>query len=355
MWVYYSIIIALFSAAWSFRRQARTNDEIFLILTLLMVIFTGFRYAVGCDYFGYQIHFDRQDPRQVFEFVPEIDPLYWVLIDLISFAGFHYEVVNIITAVVFFSGFYYFAKMYRNPVAVLAFAFPVMIIALPMSATRQALAAGFLMAGFGLLQRRRYLLFSIMVVVASQFHSSAALFFFLLPVVYFGGTLRAWLFASPFLLLGAFFALGTAQYELADARYISGDNDAAGALFRNFLLFSVGLYFHLYLKRTWEREMPSSFALVNGMSILLIALLPLSLVVPTIADRYGQYFFIIAAAICSTFPYMSVPGRDKALLILILMFSSFFLSWSLLSWQIQACYNPYQSWLFGFPDGNYYR
>jgi hypothetical protein len=355
MWVYYSIILALFSVAWSFRRREAAPDFVFLLLISLMAIFTGFRYAVGCDYFSYQIHFGSQDSRYLFEFIPKIDPLYWGLIDLISFVGLPYEALNIITAIVFFVGFYYFSKMYRNPFAVLAFSFPVMIIALPMSATRQALAAGFIMFGFGLLQERRYFLFSVMVFVASQFHSSAALFFFLLPIVHFGGTLRAWFWASPFLILGLFLVSGTAQYELADTRYISGDNDAAGAVFRNVLLFSVGLYYHVYLRRAWKMEMPNSFALVNGMSILLIASLPLSFVVPTIADRYGQYFFVIAAAICSAFPYLAVPGRDRALLMLILIFSAFFLSWSTLSWQVQACYNPYQNWLFGFPDGNVVR
>lgn len=352
MLLYFVIMLSLFAMAWSVKGRSEVPLAWFRYLVCLMAVFTGFRYEIGCDYNTYKIHFDMQNPHELFENINLIDPLYWILIDLLSYMGLWYEILNIITAIVFFFGLYLFAKSFKNPIAILAFSFPVMIIALPMSATRQALAAGILMAGFKFLMERKYVLYAAITVIASQFHSSALVFLGLLPVVSFGGTLLSWIVASPILIFGLLRAVGTAEFEIANERYIISSNDAAGAIYRTFLLFPVGIYYHVYMKRIWAIEMPHSFPLINAMSYLLIALFPLAFFYPTIADRYSQYFFIVSAIIISKMPYIADlrQKNDNAFVVFMLMFSVFFVSWSALSWQIQECYNPYEIWLFGFPS-----
>lgn len=351
MWVYYSIILTLFFSSWVSRFDTDLSRKHFIAFIVGIAAFSAFRYAVGCDYFSYSIHYDYQDKRFFLENIPSIDPLYWILIDAISFMRWPYEALNIASSLFFFSGLYVLCRRFAHPMAILAFSFPVMIIALPMSATRQALAAGVIMMALPFLMDRRFVKYLVFVVVASLFHSSALLFAFMAPLVYFGGSARAWAFAAPIIIGGLFLLTGSEAFEVANTRYIQGNNDAQGGAFRTFLLFACGVYFQLALKAEWRRKFSESFAVINPASMILIGLFPLAFFVPTIADRMGQYFMVIAAIIMANVPHLKVPQRDRAFLIAMLVLITFFVGWSSLSWQIRQCYDPYQSWLFGFPAG----
>jgi hypothetical protein len=179
MWVYYAIMIGLFALAWSVRHSSNSSQTLFALALPLISIFVGFRYVVGCDWFSYQLHFASQNPNALGETTPFIDPLYWLTIDLINYLGFPYEMLHVVTAIIFFWGFWVFSRQFPNPMAILAFSFPILIFSIPMSATRQALAMGFLLFSFAQLMKVNYIRFaflrflhpSFMQVQSSFYHS----------------------------------------------------------------------------------------------------------------------------------------------------------------------------------------
>jgi hypothetical protein len=351
MWPYYFFLFTLFSMAYRVRNSPRSSHALFATMVPILLVFVAFRYEVGCDWGGYELHFMLQNSAALGEFIPNIDPLYWLLIDLINYVGLPYEALNITTAALFFFGFWVFARQFQNPMAILAFSFPVLIFAIPMSATRQALATGVLLLAFAALMRSKYIRGSFLIVLAAQFHSSAIVFLTFIPIIFLGGTIKGWLLGAPFFAIGALVGLQSESFEIASMRYIEGSNDAAGAIFRTALLGAFGLYYKLALSRQWAAILPSSYPIVNVGSIFLIGAFPLGFLWPTIADRYGYYLHIFAAVIAACIPYLAKKPRNLPYMAAMIGICIFFIGWSLLSWQVNLCYVPYQSWIFGLPSG----
>ncbi|MGC9419092.1 MAG: EpsG family protein [Rhodovulum sp.] len=349
MWFYYCLILFFFSLAWASRQRpdlARSHFKFSLGLVFLIV---AFRYDVGCDWWGYEQHYLRQNPESFGEAIPSLDPLYWLLVDLISYLELPYVFLNIATSIIFFFGLYRLAIRFGQPMLILAFSFPVLVFAIPMSATRQALAMGFLMLAFSGLIDRRYIRFILLNILAAQFHASASVFLIFAPLVYFGGTLKAWILSSPILFLGAYLGTGSEAYEIASVRYIEGGSDALGAPFRTLLLSLIGAYFFLFLKKSWKERFPHSFPVANSAAYFLAASFPTSFLSPTIADRFGYYLYLFAAIFIAGIPDLrgKIAGRD--LFIAMAGFFVFFIVWSTLSWQLSLCYVPYRTWIFGLP------
>jgi hypothetical protein len=349
MWIYYSLIVVLFVLSWN-ERRINSTSKTFILAIAFLFLFIGFRYAVGCDYFGYKIHFLMQEPSGFAEYIRSVDPFYWLLIDLINYAGLPYEAVNIVTAAIFFAGFAAFALRFPNPIGVLAFSFPLLIFAIPMSATRQAIATGFVLFALANILRQRKWRAVALVILAGQFHGSALIFLGFIPVVFWGGTTKAWLYSSPLLALGLLILSRSELFSIASSRYIEGENDAAGAVYRTFVLFAFGAFFQLVLRRKWAAEMPESSSMVNAASIIMILLFPASFLVPTISDRLGYYLGVLMAVIAAHVPRLRVQNADMAFLLMITFLIVFFVVWSNLSWQVQLCYSPYNTWVFGYPD-----
>ena len=349
MSVYYVIMVGLFALAWRVRHSSSSSQTFFALALPLISIFVGFRYVVGCDWFSYQLHFVSQNPSALVETIPFIDPLYWLTIDLINYIGLPYEVLHVVTAIIFFWGFWAFARQFPNPMAILAFSFPILIFSIPMSATRQALAMGFLLFSFAELMKVNYIRSAFLMLLASQFHASAIVFLSFLPLMIFKSNLRGWLLSTPIFAVGFFMIIGSEAFEIASTRYIEGNNDADGAAYRTFLLFVFGLYYKIFLHNRWAIYLPQSYPLINTASIFLIAAFPASFLSPTIVDRYGYYLFIFAAVIASNIPSLAKRNSDIIFLSAIVGIAVFFIGWLLMSWQIQLCYLPYQSWLLGFP------
>lgn len=343
-------MVVLFGVAYQVRNRPLSSRSTFAVILPFLWLFVAFRFEVGCDWFGYEMHFRMQDPEAIGEFIPKIDTFYWILIDLINYVGLSHEFLNIVTATLFFGGLSIFVRQFPNPMGILAFSFPILIFAIPMSATRQALAMGVLFFAFTALIRAGYLRGALMIVLAAQFHVSAIIFLALVPLIYFCGKLKGWLVAMPFFAIGAVPLLQSQAFEIASARYIEGENDALGAVFRTFLTSIIGFYYRAALSRRWSVTMPASYPLVNTASLFLIGIFPAAFLVPTIADRYGYYLFIFAAVIAACIPFAEGRSRNVKYLAVMCGMFVFFIGWALLSWQVQTCYAPYQSWILGFPD-----
>ncbi|WP_269623086.1 EpsG family protein [Prochlorococcus marinus] len=348
MWLYYLLIIIFFWFGWEGSKSPSKSRKLFTVGIIFLTFFVGFRHEVGCDYLAYEFQYGNIEST-VGESGPWINKFYWALVITLNNLNLPYESLNVITSIVFFSGFWKLARRFNNPAAILAFSFPFLIFALPMSATRQALAMGVAFFGINELLERRFLFSFLWFLTASQFHSSGMIFIGFIPLLFWKDTKKAWLFASPFLIAFALFIFSSSAYELAIYRYGAEGlgEDSKGAIYRTLVLFLFGGYFQLSLKNLWKMKLPKSFPLINLSTYCMIAIFLMSYIIPTIADRLGYYLFIFLSIIASQVPSLLKNNSENIYFLMQALITIVFVVWSIFSWQVQFCYSPYNTWLFG--------
>lgn len=343
----YVLIAALAYAAPPSRRAPA-----YAAVMAISFLVTAFRFEVGCDWGNYLRHY-RLVAREPIDFaLTQSDPLWWLLIDSIEALGLPYPWVNVAVTILFFAGAHTLAKKSANPAGFIALLFPVLVINMTMSGLRQAIAIGLLMIAFSTFLDRKPLRFIIWTAIAAGFHSSAAGFFLLAPLV--GGqiTVQRLIVAGLIALPGFAILVNSGAADTAFERYVSTGRDAGGAVFRGGILVLTSGLFFILLNRRWRRLAAHEHTLVfagAGMMVLLIAIIPLSTV---ISDRLGYYLVPIQALILLKapdiapaslrFPLRVAPYAGLGLVLLV---------WTALSSHYQWCYDPYQSWMFGFPAG----
>ena len=159
--------------------------------------------------------------------------------------------------------------------------------------------------------------------------------------------------AAVLAIPGAFLLASGEAAEVAVSRYVDTGVDAAGAVFRVGILGLSALYFFLFVRKKWLRTWPQDYSLASigaiGMALAFL-LIPISTV---IGDRFGYYLIPIQAMIFARLPFL--PFRANAALHFALPYLGLllvFTVWTQMSWHFEQCYIPYQSWVFGFPEGS---
>ena len=348
--IYVIITSFLFFLRYVLKKDNLARNQIYYIILLLLFLFSSFRYQIGCDWSGYYYMFLKtknyewsqinSSNRDIFSFA---------IFYLIHKLGLSYPYVNIIYGLVFFIGVHVLARRQLDPLGFLVLLFPILIINMPMSAIRQAAAIGIICLSFVAFIDRKPITFILSIIFAAGFHSSALIFLFLLPFAT-GRFNNSRLIISLLLAvpgLGLFVLLESAQQ--AARVYIGTGREAYGAVFRVGFLFLCGIYFLLFVKQKWKRNFNKDYSLASlgalGM-IVTIFLIPISTI---ISDRFGYYFIPIQAMIFARLPYL--PFRALHSLHIVLPYIgilAIFLIWSMTSWHFQKCYNPYDSWIFGY-------
>ena len=323
-------------------QSGRTTKGLYWPVLIGLYIFSAFRFQVGCDWFNYQGNFLTQRDLTYSDAMAQTNPAHWMLLETIDTLGLSYHWLNVATSTIFFAGLHAVARRSPAPLAVLVLAFPVLILNMPMSAVKQAAAIGLICFAFNAFTDRKPILFVGWVALASLFHGSALVFLLLLPFVLGNYSKRNILLAGALAVPGALALLATEAAELANTRYIEGDADAGGAIFRVGLLVATGLFYTVVLSPRWKVAMPQSHKLISLLALGMIGLamlLPLSTV---IADRFGYYFNIPQILIYAAIPQLYGRGRNSLLVAapyvaLIVLF----LAWTQLSGHFRWCYLPY--------------
>ncbi len=111
--------------------------------------------------------------------------------------------------------------------------------------------------------------------------------------------------------------------------------------------------FFIVARKPWEQAY-RDYSLVLVSSFAMIAVAPLLLLSTVIADRFGYYLVPIQCVIFARLPYLAL-GRYRPLYSVLPYFGllALFTYWTLNSYHFNQCYVPYQSWLFGLPEGSY--
>lgn len=311
----------------------------FIIFLFLM---SGFRDEVGCDWKVYKVIFDYDSAVYAFRDGGSLEIGYYLTMIGIKKLNLGFQALNIITSGLFFLGLHAIARREKYPLLILALAFPILIINLPMSGIRQAAAFGILSFAFISFIDRKFFRFIFFTVLATSFHSSGILFLLLTPMYFFSFNLKNILISiilvSPFLI--AFFLSSFGL--IAQERYIQGATSSFGAYFRVSIIFLVAVYFLFNMRKKWKKLYPKDyeFVLMGSIGIVLTALiiLPISTV---IADRLGFYLWFFVLIILGR--AITIPSRLRELSVIGSILGLFFAFtfWTQNSPYFYKCYVPY--------------
>ncbi|TIP05722.1 MAG: EpsG family protein [Mesorhizobium sp.] len=348
--IYVAITNSLFLLRYVLLGQIRLNRQLYLVVVVLLFVFSAFRHEVGCDWSGYLNEYDQAANMPLKEISWDNEALWWTVLWLQNYLDIPYPWINVLSSAICFSGVHVLARRQLDPLGFLVLLFPVLVINMPMSAIRQGAAIGLLCIALTRFLDGRSVAFGIWVFLAASFHSSALVFLLLVPLATRQITPQrigaAVLLAAP----GAFMLMSAKAAQKASFRYIDTGVDAFGALFRISLLALSGAFFFFALSRVWKRDYPDDYPLVaigSAGMLFLGALLPVSSV---IADRLGYYLIPIQALIFARIPEMrDLPHKALLGALPYLGLLLFFVVWTISSWHFQQCYLPYQSWIFGPP------
>ena len=347
--IYIAITIFLFLLRYVLKNDNVARNQVYYIIFLALFLFSTFRYQVGCDWSGYYYMYLKVIEYDLNKVIASKDPISHLVFYFVNKMGLPYPYVNIPFGIIFFIGIYMFSRRQPDPLSFIVFLFPILIINMPMSGIRQAAAIGIICLSFVAFIDRKPITFILYIIFAAGFHSSALIFLFLLPFAT-GRFNNSRLIISLLLAipgLGLFVLLESAQQ--AARVYIGTGREAYGAVFRVGFLFLSGIYFLLFLKQKWKRNFNKDYSLASlgalGM-IVTIFLIPISTI---ISDRFSYYFIPIQAMIFARLPYL--PFRNFHSLHIVLPYIgilAIFLIWTMISFHFQKCYNPYDSWIFGY-------
>lgn len=348
MFVYLSIffLFGLLAATIS----ERNAPPVMAVMAAFLIWFMGFRYQVGCDYWGYLHRWTSiPDPDNLGDLLLDPEPGFNGMMILIRSLGLEYTWLNAAASLILVVCYITFARAHRYSLLILALLFPIIVLQLGMSGIRQAIAGGFLMVASTTFMKRQKLATAAWILVGMQFHTSAIIF---LPIAFLAGrsvsTLRL---GAALLVLGP-----VAAYLLADRfdtysdRYVEqihGSVSASGGIIRYFLVLIPALFFPAFRGKL-KKEFPEVYPLLKLFTLIIFALAPLILLSSVALHRINYYVMPFSILL---FAYLGrvVFVRDQQTMGAVLALTAYgvySMLWFLTSSHANSCYIPYQNTLF---------
>ena len=148
------------------------------IIWIVLVIFIGFRFEVGADWFNYEDAVERAGAidQTYFDFlIRGFAPGYALLLKISANNNWGVYGLNIVNAGIFSAGLVYFCNQLKNPFLGLVASYPYLVVVVAMGFINQASAIGILLVGLTFYQNSNYKPFYLSIVLASMFHASAFL------------------------------------------------------------------------------------------------------------------------------------------------------------------------------------
>lgn len=290
-----------------------TKKEAWGFYLWFLVLVVGLRFQVGGDWFTYLEGLEiagQLDWSELFDARKEAG---FTLLSWASLAlGLDIYGVNLVCAAIFSFGLIKLAKEQPYPWLAIAAATPYLIIVVAMGYTRQAVAIGLLMYGFGLLRDNRLLHYLIIVVVAGLFHKTAFIF---LPIALFrpqGGVLPK-IAGALFMAAMVYGSIIVEQAEFLMRVYVEQTMDSSGGQIRVLMNLPAALLLFLFWKK-WA-QLYSDRWLWAIFAILAIASLLLVTKASTAVDRIALYFIPLQLVVYSRLPELLKGKISRPLII----------------------------------------
>ncbi|MBX3479456.1 MAG: EpsG family protein [Caulobacter sp.] len=346
MLLYFGLFLApaLISVA-PYRMDPFSRRIIYGLVALSLIFFIGFREHVGFDWNNYLRIFEKVSLMDLTSVLLSIEPGY-SLVNWIS-SQFDWGIygVNVICSIIFTIGLIAFALRQPSFWRTLALAMPVLIIGVGMSATRQAVAIGFLMLALNAFQDRRLFRFLFWVVLAVTFHRSSFIFILMAPLL--SGRIRLWhlaLAGIAFFLISIFLT-GEATSYYTDS-YVNTEITASGAIPRVGLnVLSAGLFF--YFRKAWAERYNDTYLFSIGCGAMLL-MVPGMFNAAAAVDRMEMYLLPIQCAVMARLPMFFRAGviRTQVSLGIFALYGAVLAVWLNFSPFTSLAWIPYQNILF---------
>lgn len=346
MIVYLGIYASLCLASIAVPRQYSTF--LLLIAGTFLIWFMGFRYEVGCDYYGYVNRWENFTPlTNLSGIFSQSEIGFALLIGSVRAFGLGYTWLNVSASIILVFCYIAFARKHRYGPLILALLFPVIITQLGMSGLRQAIAGGFLMLAFNAIMFRQKGWAAVWILIGMQFHTSAVVF---LPLALLAGrevnTIRL---TAALAVVGPVAAIFLAdRMDVYNDRYIAqiyGTQSSGGAIFR-YALIALPVPFFVWYRKQVSDKFPDVYPMLKLMAIMIVSLAPLVVFSSIALHRFNYYVMPGSILLCVYVGTVIFKKTYTGQLLALLMYGVYSLVWFLTSQHAHACYLPYQNtWL----------
>ena len=279
-----------------------------ILIWIFLVIFIGFRFEVGADWFNYQESVERVFDMNYSELLLNAySPGYALLLKICSKYNWGVYGLNIINAGIFSGGLIYFCKKLKDPFLGLIASYPYLIIVVSMGYIMQASAIGIILVGLTFYQNKNTKAFYLSIVIATMLHNSAFLCV-LIPLVDRLRRIKRKSSLVSLSLLSSVFVILYIRY-LGDYfasyynSYFSQEIEAQGGFVKLLIMLMFAINF-IIIRNNFEFSKEQKNILFS-LSILGISLFFFSLTIEATVTTYrlSLYFYSLQLYVTSYFPY----------------------------------------------------
>ena len=334
----------------------RRTGYLLAAVAILYWVMVGWRFQIGVDWNNYHYIYSVAKDQSLGELLADNEPGFRALLWFASASGGGLILVNVMSALVFCWGFFALAKRCLEPFLAIVVATPLVVVAVAMSGTRQAMAMGIIYYAIATWDKRGTLGRTVLVVIAGLFHFSAM---FNVVFVVLGAKLTppGRLAATTFVILTMLLVLWLFpdRFEFYSEAYVGeGSVTSPGAL-AHVILLAIPATVYFAVRGRWNQVLGDS-PLLKYLAIASLMLIPAAYVSSVGASRFSFYLWPVAMYVWSGMPAllrsnasryiyrMAVVGGSLAVLILWLQLANS--SWA---------YVPYRNWWFEREDASLYR
>ncbi len=350
----YILIFSLISIlAISDRQKLYLIDILFL--SLILVIFIGFRYEMGTDWIIYLSRMLSMEDRSFSEiFSISFELSYQVLEFIANRLGENFILLNSVSAILFVVGLLHYCRRQAYPWLSLLIAYPTLILICSFTNTRQSISLGFELLA---LSNLKYFYRSIFYFIfGATFHQSM-LFIVPIPILArmkdltkIKNLLKIILITLPIIYIVSQF-YGVFISDLLNAYILSGTYSSRGAIMRVGYVFIAAVIFQLNKDKFYSNNKFYEFSLYNIFSLLVILCFLLTALFPnqsTAIDRMSFYLYPLSIFVyirCVQYRIFNL-SRNVWKLIIISMTCVFTFYWLTNSDYAQEFWLPYKNYLF---------
>jgi len=336
-------LFIIFFALFEKIKHSKISSFFYILVFIYLIIFNGFRYEVGGDWFNYSAYFDNVLPYIDFSnIIFHDDPGYWLLALVMYKLEWNMIGVDVVVSIIFFIGLYKLLKYQPYTWLGLAVAFPYFIVVVSMGYVRQAAAIGFIMIGISYLEDKKFIRYVIMVILAITFHKTAII------ILGFGAFYQKKgrffkLIALLFIGIAVWFSFMSSEFDKLYTNYIIAGMYSYGALIR-LIMNGISAIIIFYFRKIWKFYFNDyMFWKIFAIGALsMFVLMPLS---STVADRLGLYFLPLQIVVFSRLPVLIKRNSFYIKTVIIIYYFSVLLVW--LNFAVNAfTWLPYQNFLF---------
>lgn len=244
MEVYWAIFIILSSLS-LLENIIKKNNQLYIILFIILIFISGFRYNVGGDWSTYQNYFNFSNNISLKDFYQNLNFIshdigYLFLNYISNKLSLTIIGVNLIAALIFCYGLFKYCLLFERKYLALLISFPYLYLVVSMGYSRQSIAIGLTLLAIEKLSKDKENWFLSILLISFLFHKSSII----LLLAYFISMLfsRTFFVNNKIRIIFSFFLIALLSYFTKDLifekffHYFLTDYDSKGILPRISLL-----------------------------------------------------------------------------------------------------------------------